>query len=94
MAINDSGNPSTEPFASRSWFRLSPGTSSVTKSAEPATRLSAIAGEPRSDDNGRPPPDRLAATPGLVGRGLFLRDTPIIHGEVDRKLAPLRPVKR
>ena len=49
-------------------------------------------GEPRSDDSGhRPPPDRLAATPGLVGRGLRCEpyDTPIIRGEVDRKLAPL-----
>ena len=71
MTINDSGNPSTQPFTSRSWFRKSPGTSPVTKSAEPAARLSAIAGEPRSDDSGhRTPPDRLASTPGLVGRGL------------------------
>ena len=43
MTINDSGNPSTQPFTSRSWFRLSPGISPVTKSAEPAARLSAIA---------------------------------------------------
>lgn len=86
MTINDSGNPSTQPFTSRSWFH--PGTSPVTKSAEPAARLSAT-GEPRSDDSGhRTPPDRLAATPGLVGRGLRC-GTPIIRGEVDRKLAPL-----
>ena len=90
MTINDSGNPSTEPFTSRSWFRLSPGISSVTTSAEPAAHLAAT-GEPRSNDSGhRPPPNRLAATPGLVGRGLLGRcDTPIIRGEVDRKLAPL-----
>ena len=91
MTINDSGNPSTQPFASRSWFRQSPGISPVTKSAEPAARLSAT-GALRSDESGhRPPPDRLAATPGLVGRGLRCEPcgTPIIRGEVDRKLAPL-----
>jgi hypothetical protein len=88
MTINDSGNSSTQPFASRSWFRLSPGTSPVTKSAEPAARLSAT-GALRSDDSGhRTPPDWLASTPGLVGRGLRC-GTPIIRGEVDRKLAPL-----
>jgi hypothetical protein len=89
MTINDSGNSSTQPFASRSWFRLSPGTSPVTKSAEPAARLSAT-GALRSDDSGhRTPPSGLAATPGSAGRGLSDRDTPIIRGEVDRKLAPL-----
>ena len=70
MTINDSGNPSTQPFTSRSCFRLSPGSSSVTKSAEPAAHLAAT-GALRSNDSGhRPPPDRLAAIPGLVGRGL------------------------
>lgn len=94
MTINDSGKfiPSTEPSASRSGFRLSPGSSSVTKSAEPAAHLTAIAGEPRSHDGGRrPPPDRLAATPGLVGRGLLGRDTNHPAGKLIGRLLHLSP---
>jgi hypothetical protein len=43
---------------------------SATTPAEATSHLTAIKGEPRSGR--RSPPNRLAATPGLVGRGLLL----------------------
>ena len=70
MTINDSGNPSTQPFASRSWFRLSPGISSVTKSAEPAAHLTATQVSRVAMMADVDPRPLAASTPGLVGRGV------------------------
>jgi hypothetical protein len=89
MTINDSGkfiSPTEQhlgaaPFISRSGF--------VTASAEPAAHLSAIAGEPRSDDSGRRPA-RPASRNSWVGRaGTFRPRHQSPHGEANRKLAPL-----
>jgi hypothetical protein len=69
MTINDSGKfiPLNDLGAASVYLQER----SVTASAEPAAHLSAIAGDPRSDDSGcRSRPNQSAATPGLVGRGL------------------------
>jgi hypothetical protein len=65
MTIDDSG--ALIPFNDLGAASLNLQERSATTPAEATSHLTAIKGEPRSGR--RSPPNRLAATPGLIGRG-------------------------